>query len=97
MFKKNYGINGTPDAIGRAEVTPDFGVKVINPAIVLTQKGMTITADQIDPSAQIDFSVEKVPNSRGDSYNDNPVKKTIHHTEYFRYVQESYHWKPTNR
>ena len=59
MFKKNYPVNGTPDAIGSAEVIPDHGLIMENPEIVLTQKGMTITADQFEANSNIDPSVEK--------------------------------------
>jgi hypothetical protein len=59
MFKKNYHVNGTPEAIGSAEVIPDHGVTIPNPAVVLTQKGMTITADQFDANANIDPNLEK--------------------------------------
>jgi hypothetical protein len=59
MFKKNYPVNGSPDAIGSAEVIPDHGVTIPNPAVVLTQKGMTITADQFDANANIDPNLEK--------------------------------------
>jgi len=59
MFKKNYGSIGTVDNLGDAVVIPDHGITISNAAIALTQKGMTITADELGASAGIDPNVEK--------------------------------------
>jgi hypothetical protein len=76
MFKKNYAVIGSPDNFGRAEVTPDHGVKIPNAAIVLTQQGMTITADQFEASAQIDPNIEKFLSAEGIVVMTTPVKDT---------------------
>ena len=59
MFKKNYGIIGTVENLGDAQVIPDHGIIISNAAIALTQKGMTITADELGADAGIDPSIEK--------------------------------------
>jgi hypothetical protein len=59
MFKKNYLTIGTIDNLGTAQVVPDHGIIVKNAAIALTQKGMTITADQLGADSGIDPNVEK--------------------------------------
>jgi len=59
MFKKNYLTIGTIDSLGTVQVVPDHGIIVKNAAIALTQKGMTITADQLGTDSGIDPAVEK--------------------------------------
>jgi hypothetical protein len=76
MFKKNYPVNGSPDAIGSAEVIPDNGVIMQNPAIVLTQAGMTITADQFASTANIDPNIEKFLIAEGIVILTTPTKDT---------------------
>jgi hypothetical protein len=59
MFKKNYSIIGTVDNLGTVQVIPDHGIIITNAAIALTQKGMTITADELGADAAIDPNLEK--------------------------------------
>ena len=59
MFKKNYSTIGTFENLGVVQVTPDHGIPMTNAAIALTQKGMTITADEFGASAEIDPDLEK--------------------------------------
>jgi hypothetical protein len=59
MFKKNYAEIGTVQNLGTVFIVPDHGVLVHNTAIALTQKGMTITADQLGASSGIDPNLEK--------------------------------------
>jgi hypothetical protein len=59
MFKKNYAIIGTVENLGTAQVIPDHGIIISNAAIALTQKGMTITADELGDGSGIDPNLEK--------------------------------------
>jgi hypothetical protein len=59
MFKKNYNDLGTYENLGTAWVIPDHGFEIQNAAIALSQKGMTITADELGAVANIDPNIEK--------------------------------------
>lgn len=59
MFKKNYAIIGTVADLGSAQVVPDHGIIISNASITLTQKGMTIAADELGEGCGIDPNVEK--------------------------------------
>ncbi len=59
MFKRNHVTIGTIDELGTVQVVPDHGIPISNAAITLTQKGMTISADELGNNSGIDPNVEK--------------------------------------